>query len=171
MRSKLFVILSLTLFLCSAAIAQKKAVIVGPDTVVKNLYAAHNGKNGPFFQNKSRARIDLYFTKELGNMIWKDIVETEPGTVGALDFDPLYSAQDVHISRFKIKKPMYGEGNMDIADVEVTFRNMSTNETVLFRLERAKNKKWLIDNISYPSNGSSLREVYTLNNQPSGSKN
>jgi hypothetical protein len=66
---------------------------------------------------------------------------------------------------------MYGEGNADLADVPVTFRNFKTDETILYRLERAgQGKKWLITNISYPSSGSSLLEMYKEAADPASTK-
>lgn len=135
----------------------------GPEAVVKRLYTAHDGNRSPFFQTKSRARVDMYFTKGFGDLIWKDVKETRKGEVGTLDFDPLYNAQDTDIKRLKVGKPAYGEGNLDVADVEVTFTNFKEPRMVLFRLERGKNGKWLIDNISYPKDGFSLRSLYAEN--------
>ena len=152
----------------STFVAQTKPI--APNLVVKNLYTAHNGKSGPFFQTKSRARLDKFFAKDFADLIWQDAVDSK-GEVGVLGFDPLYNAQDVRISRFKVGAPMYGEGNLDLADVPVTFRNYKTDETILFRLERAgKGKKWLITNISYPSNGMSLLEMYQEAADPTSMK-
>lgn len=157
MKLKRLSVIALLLAITSAGIAQSRSV--PPDTVVRNLYTAQKGKLGPFFQTRSRARVDQYFTREFADLIWKDAVDSG-GEVGVLGFDPLYNAQDVHISRFRIGKPDYGEGNLDVADVAVNFRNMGTAETVLFRLERDRSKKWRIADISYPSNGLSLRSLY-----------
>ena len=136
---------------------------IAPDVVVKNLYAAQKGENGPFFQAKSRALVDKFFTKEFADVIWQDAVEAN-GEVGALGFDPLYNAQDTQITLFKIGKPEYGEGNMDLADVPVTFKNMGKSETILFRLERDARKTWKISDIYYPNADSeatdSLRKIY-----------
>jgi hypothetical protein len=160
MKIKRLSLIALLLTITSAGLAQTRSA--SPDTIVKNLYAAHKAKRGPFFQTRSRARIDQYFTRELAKAIWKDAVESK-GEVGALGFDPLFNAQDVRITRFKVAKPMYGEGNLNVADVAVTFRNHGTAETVLFRLERDKAKRWRIGNISYPSNGLSLVSIYADN--------
>lgn len=162
---KFFSLLTFLLVFAFAGMAQTRSAT--PDVVVKNLYAAHNGKHGPFFQTKSRALVDRYFTKAFADAIWKDAVEAK-GEVGVLGFDPLYNAQDTGITRFKIKKPMYGEGNREIADVEVSFRNFKKVETILFRLERSKGNKWLIDDISYPTDGSSLRKMYSDASSESG---
>lgn len=137
----------------------KKKPVAAPNTVVKNLYTAEKAGTGPFFQTKSRARIDKYFTKALADLIWKDAVASK-GEVGALDGDPLYNAQDMEITNFKIGKPEYGEGNRSVADVAVTFKNFGEEKTVLFRLEKGKNKTWKISDILYPSDGPpSLKEL------------
>lgn len=145
MRSKLFLLLSLTLLVSGTAIAQKKAVAVTPDTVVKNLYAAHNGKKSPFFQKKSRALVDKYFTGALADAIWKEARDSKPGEIGKLDFDPLYYAQDVQIKNFVIEKA--DENNM----VRVRFRNMDHSEVITFSLTTANtsSKVYKIDSIVY----------------------
>ena len=150
--------------------AQATSKTFTPDLVVKDLYAAHKADRSPFFQTKNRALVDKYFTKDFADLIWKDIV-TSNGEVGALGFDPLYNAQDTQIIAFKIGKPMYGEGNLDVADVPVTFQNMGKAETVLFRLERNAGRVWKISDIYYPSNdapNSSLKGI--LSNALSGSE-
>jgi hypothetical protein len=135
-----------------------------PDTIVKNLYAAQKTATGVFFQHKSRAAVDKFFEKSFADLIWKD-TEVAVGEVGTIDFDPLFNAQDVRITKFKVGAPAYGEGNADLADVPVTFNNMGKAETVLFRLERpAEGKAWKISDIFYPSNsedGASLKKILT----------
>lgn len=154
-----FVLLT-TLFLAFSSVGYAKSGIT-PDAMVKDLYAAQKAGSSPFFQTKSRALVDKYFTKDFADLIWKDAVAAQ-GEVGAIDFDPLYNAQDTKINAFKIGKPMYGEGNLDVADVPVTFKNMGKDETVLFRLERNSQKIWKISDIYYPSNpesSSSLKDI------------
>ena len=154
MRSKLFVILSLTLFVCSSAIAQKKSVPAsGPEAVVKNLYAAHNGKKSPFFQNKSRALVDKYFTGSLADAIWKEALDSKPGEVGNLDFDPLYYAQDVHIKGFSATA-------VDANTVKVRFLNMGNPEDITFsvRTPNTASKAYRIDSIVY-NDGEDLESI------------
>lgn len=127
---------------------------IAPDAIVKDLYAAQkNPKTSPFFQTKKRALVDKYFTKELADLLWKDVKGADG--VGNLDFDPLYNAQDTRITAFKIGKPDYGEGNRKVADVAVTFKNMGKAETILFRLEQSDAKIWKIGDIYYPGNAES----------------
>ena len=137
---------------------------VPPQTVVRNLYAARKSRStDPFFQTKSRARLDKFFAKELADLIWNDTVtSTRNNEVGKLAGDPLYNAQDMKITAFRIKPPMYGEGNLDLADVPVTFKNFGKEQTILFRLERDKRRVWRITDIFYPDNpdsASSLRKI------------
>jgi hypothetical protein len=166
MKNKIILLAALILTITSIGFAQKKkaATAATPDTVVKNLYNAPGTQN-PFFQTKSRALVDKYFTKDFADMIWKDAIESN-GEVGALGFDPLYNAQDTQITLFKVGKPMYGEGNIDVADVPVTFKNMGKSETILFRLERDARKIWKISDIYYPNSESeendSLRKIYKI---------
>lgn len=162
----------LILTIASTGFAQTKkstsATAASPDAVVKSLYAAHDGDKSPFFQTKSRALVDKYFTKEFAETIWKDAIDAG-GEVGALGSDPLYNAQDTQITLFKVGKPMYGEGNLDVADVPATFKNMGKSETILFRLVRDARKVWKIDDIYYPNAESeehdSLRKIYKISAQ------
>ena len=164
MKIKTILLIAFILTIASAGFAQKKKTTTeaAPDTVVKNLYNAPGSQN-PFFQTKKRALVDKYFTKDFADMIWKDAIESN-GEVGALGFDPLYNAQDTQITLFKVGKPMYGEGNLDVADVPVTFKNMGKSETILFSLERDARKIWKISDIYYPNSESeehdSLRKIY-----------
>jgi hypothetical protein len=161
MKIKLVLLATLLLAFSSIGLAQSKTKASAPNVIVQNLYAAQKAGSSPFFQTKSRALVDKYFTKDFADLIWKDAVAAQ-GEVGAIDFDPLYNAQDTKITVFKIGKPMYGEGNLEVADVPVTFKNMGKDETVLFRLERNSQKIWKISDIYYPSNpesSSSLKAI------------
>jgi hypothetical protein len=166
---KIKIVLLTALFLSFSSIGFARSAIM-PDVVVKNLYAAQKADSSPFFQTKSRALVDKYFMKDFADLIWKDSVAAQ-GEVGAIDFDPLYNAQDTEITAFKIGKPMYGEGNLDVADVPVTFKNMGKDETILFRLERNSQKIWKIGDIYYPSNpesSSSLKDILSKALKASG---
>ena len=157
---KLRIVLLGALFsaLCTAGFAQSNVKAAAPDALVRTLYRAHDTKSGPFFQKKSRALVDRYFTKELGDLIWKDAVTSNDG-VGALDFDPLYNAQDVRIRALTVGKPEYVEGHANAADVRVTFMNMGARETVVFRLEKGARRGWKIADISYPIGGHTLKGI------------
>ena len=163
MRIKILLLVSLLVSFTSIGVAQTRARIT-PDTVVRNLYAARKRPaTDPFFQTKSRARLSKYFTKDLGDLIWKDAVASAKSKeVGALEGDPLYNAQDMKITAFRIKPPQYGEGNLNLADVPVTFKNFGKEQTILFRLERDNTGVWKISDIFYPGNpddASSLTKI------------
>lgn len=140
------------------------AALIAPDAIVRNLYAAQKVNKSPFFQTKSRALVDKYFIREIADLIWKDAV-TANGEVGALEADPLYNAQDRQITLFKIGKPEYGEGNLDLADVPVTFKNFGKAETILFRFERNDRKTWKISDIFYPSNEAAASSLKSMLSQ------
>jgi hypothetical protein len=88
MKIKYLLLLTVVFALSSQLAAQTRPL--APDVVVKNLYAAHNAKRGPFFQTKNRALVNQYFQKELADLIWKDAVGSK-GEVGVLNFDPMYN--------------------------------------------------------------------------------
>ena len=134
-------------FLLAANAKPGKAI--APEVVVRNLYAAHKANRGPFFQVKSRALVDKYFTKDFADLIWKDRIDAG-NEAGYIDFDPLFAAQDVHIKNFKIGTPEPGEGNLKLTDVPVTFKNMGKSQTILFRLLQGPGRVWRISDIFYP---------------------
>jgi len=158
---RIFLFGALLMSLSAIGVAQTRARVT-PDMLVRNLYAARkHPATDPFFQTKSRVRLYKYFTKELADLIWKDAVSAK-GEVGALDGDPLYNAQDMKITAFRIKPPEYGEGNRDLADVPVIFKNFDKEQTILFRVERDHDRVWKISDIFYPGNpddASSLRKI------------
>lgn len=161
MKTKIILLTSLLCVFSSITVAQR---VTAPEVVVRNLYAAQKSpRTDPFFQAKSRARVDKFFAKELGDLIWNDAVASaRTNEVGNLGADPLYNAQDTKITAFRIKRPMYGEGNLDLVDVPVTFKNFGKEQTILFRLERDKRRAWKITDIFYPDNeesASSLRKI------------
>jgi hypothetical protein len=163
MTKKLLLLATALLLAAPAAQAQDATT---PDALVRDLYAAHkNRRTDPFFQMKDRTRLEKYLAKDLAELLWKDAkTSAEKNEVGALDGDPLYNAQDTKITAFRIKPPEYGEGNRDLADVPVTFKNFGKEQTVLFRVERDSHKVWKITDILYPSNdnsSSSLRKILT----------
>lgn len=136
------------LFLAAAAVnfAQtKKTTTVNntPEQVVKNLYATKS-KNSPFFQKMSRALVDKYFTGELADAIWKDATTAGDG-VGALDFNPLYYAQDDEITNFVV-------GRADANNVvKVRFKNFGKDEEITYSLvkQNTGSKDWKIETIMY----------------------
>ena len=70
-----------------------------PEGLVSDLYKLDQKKQSPFSQTKDHGLVTKYFSQRLAQLIWKDAVASK-GEVGALDFDPLYDAQDVDIKKF-----------------------------------------------------------------------
>lgn len=127
----------------SFAQTKKSAAMLAPEQTVKNLYAVKGAAN-PFFQKKSRALVDKYFTRELADVIWKDATASGEG-VGALDFDPLYYAQDVRITNLVVGK---ADAN---GVVKVKFKNMGKDEEIIYTLvkENTASKVWKIESVMY----------------------
>ncbi len=141
---------------CSAATSS-----VEPDALVKNLYGAEKAGENPFFQINDRTWIERYFTKELGDLIWNDAVFAD-GEVGALDFDPLYDAQDTTITKFLIGKPVYNKTG-GTANVSVSFRNFGKAQTIKFLLSK-ENANWKIMDIVYTS-GTTLKAILSASDE------
>ncbi|MEP6947457.1 MAG: DUF3828 domain-containing protein [Acidobacteriota bacterium] len=121
-----------------------------PETLVAELYKAHDAQKSPFFQTKDRSLVDKYFSKPLADLIWKDAISSG-NEVGAIDGDPLYNAQDVEIKNFAVGK---GEVKGDKANVPVTFTNFGKKQSIIFALVTV-NGGWKIENIIY-GNGENL---------------
>jgi hypothetical protein len=132
------------LFACCVGLNLHAADVALPEALVAELYKAEKKKASPFFQDKNRALVDHYFTKELGDLIWKDAT-TSKGEVGAIDGDPLYDAQDMEIKDFVIHKAKTAEGK---ATVLVTFLNFKEKKSITFHLVQ-KDGSWKISDIQY----------------------
>ena len=151
---KIKYLLFISLFLASTSIdfAQSKTKPTNPNVIIKNLYKAQKAGTGPFFQTKSRAVVDKYFTKSLADLIWKDAVAAK-GEVGALDFDPLFGVQDPTVTEFVIMDTGWGGdakfGPADQAVVQVTFKIGGEKKMVSFRFQQQKSKVWKIYDIRY----------------------
>ena len=146
---KIKIVLLVVCFLAFGSInfAQSKkkpaAAANSPEQVVKNLYAAKGAAN-PFFQKKSRALVDKYFTGELADLIWKDATSAGDG-VGVLDFNPFFYAQDDDITNLVIEKA--DENGV----VKVKFKNFGKDDQILYTLvkENAQSKVWKIETVMY----------------------
>lgn len=125
--------------IAATPVAEKTA----PDTVVADLYKQHQ-KRSPFFQTRSRALLDKYFTRNLANLILKDAAGAKD-EVGAIDGDPLFNAQDMEIKHFQIHKAVQRAGGTEVA---VTFENFGQKKSINFVLVPASNE-WKISNIKY----------------------
>lgn len=115
-----------------------------PETVVSQLYELADHDQSPFFQTDHRERVDFHFDKELADLIWNDVV-TANGEVGALDFDPLYDAQDMDIKNFKVQPAVI---EADKARVPVTFDNFGKKVEIVFLL-RQEGANWKITDIRW----------------------
>ncbi len=131
------------------AAAGGESQAAGAAELVADLYKQHDAKKSPFFQAKSRALVDKYFTKRLADPIWKDATDSQ-GEVGAIDADPLYYAQDIQIKNFAVGP---AEVKGDTTTVPVTFTNYGQKQAFTFVLVRVGDA-WKIDDIKYSANDS-----------------
>ncbi|HEV7474979.1 MAG TPA: GerMN domain-containing protein [Pyrinomonadaceae bacterium] len=125
---------------------------VAARAVVVSLYNQHK-KRSPFFQTRSRALLDKYFTRELAALLWND-ARSAGDEVGALDGDPLYNAQEIEITNFAVQAATIAAAG---AAVPVSFQNLGQKHQIMFRLvpERAG---WKIANLEY-DDGASLVQI------------
>jgi len=134
-----------TVFLLVGTIQQSSAETPvpqsSPEALVSDLYKQ---KNSPFFQTKDHGLVNKYFSEGLAQLIWKDAVSSK-GEVGALDFDPLYGAQDTDIKNFSLRKSKSGK---DSAEVIASFENMGHKTEIAYSLVLTKTG-WKISNIKY----------------------
>lgn len=148
-------ILFVSLFGSMTSVAQKIPRAVSsadssgsPDAVVRELYRVHRNGYGHIFEKKGKKYQEKFFDQKLAALIWKDLTETPEGEIGHIDFDPLFSAQDMKISRLRIGAPVL-EGSR--ATVPVSFNNYDQKVKINFRLVHTK-EGWKIENIDYGDN-------------------
>src|SRR6185295_4628509 len=110
-----------------AGTGSKSANSASPRAVVVNLYNQHK-KRSPFFQRKSRALLDKYFTRDLATLLWED-ARSSGDEVGALDGDPLFNAQEMEITDFSIEPGTVGA---QAAEVPVSFKNLGQKHQIVF---------------------------------------
>ena len=116
-----------------------------PDSVVRELYRIHNNGRGHVFDTKGKRYIYGFFDHAIADLLWKNLTETPEGEVGNLDFDPLYNAQDMKITRFQVGKPVV---TGDEATVVVSFSNYNQRTTIKFEMISSKDG-WKIRNVIY----------------------
>ena len=117
---KLILIVRLTFVSIDVSVAAQGLATgrrVTPRTLVQNLYNQHR-RQSPFFQTRSRALLDRYFTGELASLIWSD-ARASRGEVGAIGGDPLFNAQDMEIKNFSLRERTV---RLDAAEVAASFR-------------------------------------------------
>lgn len=120
-------------------------VIAFPEAVVKDLYRVHNNGRGHFFEKQGRKQQQRFFDSGLAALIWKNLSETPAGEVGNLDFDPLFNAQEVSITKLRVGAAVL---DGDSATVPVTFMNFDQKVRIEFRLVNTK-AGWKVSNIDY----------------------
>ncbi len=144
-----------------------------PDTVIKDLYAAHardfkdNSQDG-IVSSKSRKKLDKYFNKNLADLIWKDMT-THEGEIGVIDFDIFYNTQDPDIKNLVVS-PAKIEGTK--ATVPVNFVNSTLKETVTYLMVQ-ENGAWKISDIKYKSGDTLLKyfKEYAASQKENASNN
>ena len=116
-----------------------------PAALIRDLYRLHNKGYGPIFDGKSRKHIERYFDRPLADLLSKNIIGPPSGEVGNLDFDPLFNAQDLSLSEFRI-----GEARIrrDMATSLVRFKNDGRKVRITFHL-RKRATGWKITDLDY----------------------
>jgi len=132
--------------------AQRRTHQLSPEQLVSDLYRQHKQRS-PFFQRRSRALLDKYFTSQLADLLWRD-ARSSGDEVGALDGDPLFNAQDMEITKFAIQPAAILSG---AANVPVSFENFGAKHQIVFRVVQQRGV-WKIADISY-DDGSSLVRI------------
>jgi hypothetical protein len=146
-----------------------KPTEIAPEQVVKDLYAAQkNEKTNPFFQTKNRALLDKFFTKDLADMIWKDVTDAK-GEMGTIDFDPLYDAHDTTGISGLVVQRLKDQGGEDNAFVTATFKKPGKQYRVEFEVLRENGKTWKINDITY-ADTESLRSLLKYAQDPETKK-
>ena len=120
--------------------------------VVNDLYRQHKQRS-PFFQTRSRALLDKYFTRNLADLLWRD-AHSSGAEVGALDGDPLFNAQDMKITNFAIGEPNLLPGG---GTVPVTFENFGKDHVIIFSVKRER-VGWKIGDLLY-EDGATLVQI------------
>lgn len=170
----LLAVLFLTANFSGASAATKVARQTSPSALVAELYRESARKRSPFFQTRSRALVNKYFEKRLGDLIWKDAIRSKR-EVGAIDGDPLFNAQDMEIKHFMIHGPDFASGRARMVDgrkapvtgaeVKVTFENFGKKQQIMFLLTPgAVTSGWKIANIKY-DDGTDLLGILKGGNQ------
>ncbi|MBC7929301.1 MAG: DUF3828 domain-containing protein [Rubrivivax sp.] len=116
-----------------------------PTAVVRELYKVHRNGYGPLLEKRGKKYHEKFFDKNLAGLIWKDLTETPTDMVGNLDFDPLYNAQDIKITKFRIGAPIV-EGEK--VTVPVSFNNFGKKTSMKFLMVN-ESGVWKIGNIDY----------------------
>ncbi len=140
-----------------------------PEAVVREVYKIHGEdfkrNANRILGGKTRTYLDKFFDKPLADLIWKDRT-TNVGEIGALDFDPIYNAQDADIKNLVVSEATI-EGER--ARVPVAFQNYDRREKLTYDLVR-RGDAWKISDIRYPD-GVTLTGIFkeaAQNDAPNG---
>lgn len=148
--------LKITLFaivLLALTSAASAAAPSDPAAVVSELYRLRKTEKSPFFDEKDRGLIARLLSRELGDLVRKDLRESKDGP-GALGFDPVYNGQDFKITRLVVGK---AKTKGSTARVPVSFLNFGQRNQQTYVLKRERGS-WKIDDIVY-SDGSSIKKM------------
>ena len=138
--------------------AQRQSRQMSPEQLVRDLYRQHKQRS-PFFQTRSRALLDKYFTRNLADLLWQD-ARSSGDEVGALDGDPLFNAQDMEITNFAIKEPnLLPNGGT----VPVTFENFGKKHVIIFSVARERGR-WKIGDLLYDDGATLVQILRNENN-------
>ncbi|HEV2828098.1 MAG TPA: GerMN domain-containing protein [Pyrinomonadaceae bacterium] len=139
--------------------AQRQSRQMSPEQLVRDLYRQHKQRS-PFFQIRSRALLDKYFTRNLADLLWQD-AHSSGDEVGALDGDPLFNAQDMEITNFAIKEPnLLPNGGT----VPVTFENFGKKHVIMFSVARERGR-WKIGDLLYDDGATLVQILRNENNR------
>jgi hypothetical protein len=134
---------------------------VEPDVLVAGLYKVREGESkiipqDRVFQKKDRALVDKYFTRETGDLIWKDEMsdrDKENDRWGGGRYaDPLYNASRTDVTGFKVGAALIEGGQ---ATVPVSFKGFGNKYAFKFLLVM-ENGRWKIKDIDYGDDNHTL---------------
>ena len=161
---KLILIVTLTFVSIDVSVAAQGLATLRADVSRPGLSfkisTTNTGRQSPFFQTRSRALLDRYFTGELASLIWSD-ARASRGEVGAIGGDPLFNAQDMEIKNFSLRERNV---SLDAAEVAASFRNFNERHEILFRLVSA-GRSWRVADIVY-DDGTTLLGILKGNASP-----
>jgi hypothetical protein len=114
--------------------------------------------------------VDRQFAHDLARAYHRDT--SHPGEVGAIDFDWRYGAQDFQITDLaivRVPRPAGQPPKVDLARVNVSFRNFGKPGLVTYRLCRSPVRGWRIADVSEAGSGADawdLRRMLKLRAAP-----
>lgn len=112
-----------------------------PDGLIRDLYKIHAKDAGSIVQGRNRAILDKFFSKNLAELIWKDIRSRGEGA-GVIDFDIFYNTQDPAVSNLVVNAPKITSAK---ASVSVSFRNARAKQSVKYLLVKQNSGRKIFD--------------------------